>query len=168
MSGPAPTTREDFESWLAHMPVALQHFLETLPDDIREKLDYSLNSMDDLEDWLLRTYPSKQSMLAQTEAAKVGGSARYIGETIRKEIGGHWDIRLDDPALAFFGMPILTGFGEKSFPICPLTLVAASADRRTGRFIRTFVDNEKRRLASKGNERVTEEGIRRLNPKQIW
>jgi hypothetical protein len=149
MSKPALTTREDFESWVDYMAEGIKHFLNSLPEQVRVKLDYSPESLDVLEDWLLRTYPTTKSMLEADQAALVGGAARYVGETFRRRIGGLWDIRLDDPQFAFFAMPILTGFEERSTPICPLTLVTASGDRRTGKFIRTVMENTMKRLASK-------------------
>jgi hypothetical protein len=38
------STRDDFEHWLAHMPFALDDFLDGLPEEIRRGLDYSVES----------------------------------------------------------------------------------------------------------------------------
>jgi len=38
------TTRDQFEVWLAHMPFALDDFLDGLPEEIRRGLDYSVES----------------------------------------------------------------------------------------------------------------------------
>lgn len=84
-------------------------------------------------------------MLDPAEADQVDGIARYIGETLRKTVGGHWDIRLDDPKYVFYGLPELTGFGPRSTPVCPLTLATTAADRRTGKFLRGIADGMVRR-----------------------
>src|SRR5215207_2074572 len=139
MNQPALSTREDFEYWLSYMPDGLKHFFDSFPDRIRDKLDFSPESLDVLESWILETYPSTEAMLKPDQASRVGGAARYTGETFRKVLGGYWDIRFDDPNYAFFAIPILTGFNERPAPtpVSPLALTTSSADRRTGKFLRT-------------------------------
>lgn len=127
--------REDFQYWLADMDDAIERFMDGLPAEVRERLDFSPDSLDVLEAWILQRYASTQEMLASSESRVVDGLARYIGETFRKAIGGHWEIRLDDPKYVFYGMPQLTDFWDKPTPVGPLSLATASADRRTGRFL---------------------------------
>jgi hypothetical protein len=145
MERKALTTRYDFEYWLAYMDDALEDFLSKLPSYVREKLDFSPRSLDFLEEWLLNKYPSIQAMLDLTQSQIVDGAARYIGETFRRAIGGHWDIRLEDPKFAFFGMPILTGSDRILAPICPLAMTTTVADRRTGVYLRTVLENMQNR-----------------------
>lgn len=139
------TTRENFEYWLADMDDALERFFWQVPDPIREKLDYSASSLDVLEQWLLERYPSTQAMLVPAESQILNGIARYVGETLRKTVGGRWNIQLDDPAYAFHGLPEITGFSERATPECPITLATAAADRRKGDYLRTIVEALKRR-----------------------
>lgn len=143
------TTREDFDYWVADMDDALEHFIGTLPSEVRATLDYSIRSLDHLERWILENWPSPRAMLAPEEAPRVGGAARYIGETIRKNVGGYWDIDLDNRNNAYFGLPVVTGFSAQPTPVAPLTLATASADRRTGKYLSTVVENLKRRYGSK-------------------
>ena len=88
-------------------------------------------------------------MLQSEEAARVGGTARYIGEAIRKNVGGFWDIDLDNRNDAYFGLPVVTGFSSPPTPVFPFTLATASADRRTGKYISTVVENLQRRYRPK-------------------
>jgi hypothetical protein len=141
LSSNALTTRDDFEYWIVDMDDALNRFMQILPEPLREKLNYSPASLDYLEAWILDCYPNTSAMLENSQSQIVDGAARYIGETFRRAIGGYWDIRLDDPNTAFFGVPILIGFEERSTPIAPLALATASADRRTGNFIRSVLEN---------------------------
>lgn len=127
-----PTSRELFEYWLADMDDALARFTQRLPRDVAEKLDYSAASLDVLESWLLAHYPDIPSMRPESEADLVDGMARYVGETFRKHLGGRWDIELENPKYAYFGIPQLIGFWNNSTPVAPRTLVTTAADRRTG------------------------------------
>lgn len=146
MNRQALTTRDDFEYWLMDMDDALDYFLAILPPQIKDKLDFSPSSLSTLEAWILDEYPSIQAMLVSNQSRQVDGVARYIGETFRKSLGGHWDIHLDEPKFAYFGVPILTGYEEKPTPICPLTLATASAERRTGKYL-PILKNISNRLA---------------------
>jgi hypothetical protein len=142
-----PTTnRDDFENWLFDMDDALDRFRDDVPKVVRERLDYSFESLEPLEQWILQKYVDTKSMLVASEANTVDGIARYIGETFRKQVGGKWNIRLDDPEYVYYGLPELTGFSKSPTPICPHTLATASADRRTGTFIRTVLENAKKRI----------------------
>ena len=136
-STPRPT-RDDFDFWVADMDDALDRFRELLPEDVSRALDGSEASLDALEAWLLERYPDTQSMLAAEEAAIVDGAARYIGEILRRAVGGYWDIQLDDERDVYYGLPVITT-GEKATPVAPATLATAAADRRTGSFIRQVV-----------------------------
>jgi hypothetical protein len=150
MEDQAKTNLDDFNYWVADMDDALARFFDTLPASLRSKLNYSPESLEALERWILARYPSIEAARAAEESRIIDGLARYVGETFRKNAGGHWDINLDNPKAAFFSVPILTGFRT---PICPLALVTASTDRRTGRFIRTVLDNNLRRPTTDTGER---------------
>ena len=129
--------REEFEYWLFDMDDAIEGFLESLSIPVRGKLDSSPDSLDVLEAWLLDRYPKTESMLDRYEFPRVDDAARYIGETFRRTLGGYWDIKLDHPKNAYFGLPILTGFERPPTPICPLLLATASVDRRTGSYCKS-------------------------------
>lgn len=132
----ALSTREDFEYWLAYMPFALDEFLSSLPEEIRDKLDYSPQSLDTLESWILETYPSTQALMAEEHKHTLDGMARYIGRTFLQKLGGKWTINLDDPNDAYFGLPILVDHKCELSEICPMALATTSAHRRTGSCLR--------------------------------
>lgn len=133
------TTRDDFDYWVFEMDDALEHFLSHFSPKTRVKLDYTAASLTILESWIMETYSSTEAMLEQKEVQRVDGAARYLGETYRKVLGGYWDIRLEDPEYVFYGLPILTGFAEHMDSECPFSLITASADRRTGYYLRTVL-----------------------------
>jgi hypothetical protein len=140
MKRTALTTREDFESWLMAMDEFLGEFTEQQARTNQVQLDYSPESLRVVEQLILDKYPNTKAMLTSSEAVRVNGLACYIGETFRKALGGQWDVRLDDPKLAFFGVPILERRNPPSFVECPLSLATAAADRRTGEYLSTVLE----------------------------
>jgi hypothetical protein len=137
---------EAFNYWLAEMDSALERFLMMFAPDVRPRLDYSEESLDILEHWLLERFANPDAVLAASAKDALDGLARYVGETFRKQIGGRWEIRLDDTEYAFFGIPELTGFSERPTPICAHSLVTAASDRRSGSYLRSVLKNAKKRL----------------------
>jgi hypothetical protein len=141
--------QEQFEAWLAEMDNALRRFLGRLPEEVRIKLDHSPASLDVLEAWMLDRYQDNKPLHEQPEVSNLDGLARYVGETYRKALGGHWEIRLDDPTYVYYGLPQLTGFSEHPTPASPHTLVSAAVDRRTGKYLGTVLGNMTKRYKKK-------------------
>lgn len=143
MNRKASSTRDDFSYWLMDMDDALDRFKAQFPKQMSKQLDFSPASLDVLEASILDRYPDIKATRPLDQSQWVNGAACYIGETYRKALGGVWDINLDEPEYAFFGIPILkTGSREKVLSIhCPLSLATASTDRRTGTYLRTVLEN---------------------------
>jgi hypothetical protein len=142
------TVRDHFDDWLIDMDDAIDRFLNALPGNVRERLDFSPESLDVLERWLLERYPSLDAALAESEKDTLDGAARYVGETYRRTLGGRWDIELDDPKDVNYRLPVLTGFKGEYSRQSPVTLVTASLDRRAGSYLRTVLQNIQRRAAA--------------------
>ena len=139
--------KEDFEYWLFEMDNALDRFLHGIDEPTRCQLDFSPGSLNAREAWVLERYASPDDLMKPEAKQVLDCVARYIGETYRKQLGGRWQIRLDDPKYAFFGLPELTGFSERPTPISPHSLATAMVDRRNGTYVRTILENTKKRLA---------------------
>lgn len=137
--------KTQFEYWMIDMDDSLARFFNSWPEDVRKKLNYSIESLDAIEQLILDMYKNSDEMLAPESTRMLDGFARYIGETIRKNIGGHWDIELADPKYVYHGLPQLTGFAEKSTPECPISLATATASRRKGNYLRMIVNNMAKR-----------------------
>ncbi len=131
-----------FQVWLMEMDNAITGFIESVPPGIGEKLDGSVESLDELESLVLARFPSVEDAKKPDATKFLDGSARYAGEVLRKLTGSKWAIRHDDPKFAFYGLPILLG-GSKlgDMPECPLTLITAAIDRRKGTYLSTIVRN---------------------------
>ena len=124
------------------MDAALERFLPVVEKEMKSSLDYSIVLLKVLELWIKQNYNSVEEMKAKT--AHLDGCARYVGEVIRKQLGGKWDIDLERPDNVFYGLPIMVGdvYGSD----CPLSLVTASMSRSNDDFIFTIVGKMKNRM----------------------
>ena len=147
MTTNSASTRETFEVWIVAMDDVLDEFMAALPAPIRARLDYSPESLDVVENWLIEHFETPEALRA-AETLNLDGAARYIGETLRKNLGGHWTVELDDPKFVYHGLPILTGFKGENSPFSPHSLTSAATDRRTGTYLRTILNNVKKRAAA--------------------
>jgi hypothetical protein len=139
-------TVEEFDYWVFYMEDVLDDFLEWLPDDVSKKLDFSPSSLDVIEEWLLNRYSSTEAMLEFGQSEIVDAIVRYVGKIYRKAIDGVWDIILDESENAYYRFPIIRDKERNQVQGCPLTLTTASADRRTGNYLRTILENKTKRL----------------------
>ena len=130
-------SEDEFQEWLHDMDLIIGYLCNKMPDSIRKRLDYSVESLDVLEAWLLERYEHNDLMLEKSESLILDGCARYIGETFRHHLGGHWFIDRKDNC--YDGLPLVGGFGKFVAPKCPLTLASTSVDRRRGDFISTIL-----------------------------
>jgi len=133
--------REQFQYWLAHMDEALEEFMASVPPEVANKLDHSIKSLDVLEDLLLKRYDSFETAQASGDSKFFDGCARYVGETIRKHVGGKWRIVLDDKKNAHYAVPRLQDFDIPMMPMAPLHLCKAATDRRKGNYISGVIRN---------------------------
>lgn len=139
------TNSETFEYWLFDMDRALESFVTSMQENEGVDLDFTEASLSLLESWLLMHFPDVESANPLSEAGVLDGAARYVGETFRKNLGGKWLIDSEDSKNAFFGLPQISGMAGQTTQICPLTLVTASLDRRSGFFLRNIYENNARR-----------------------
>lgn len=138
---------DQFQAWLMEMDDAISAFRRTLPKAISDKLDFSAGSLGVLEKLILDTYPDVAAAKAPAESRRLDGMARYLGEVFRKHFGGKWKIDHSDRKNAFYGVPQLAGMKSQNVQFCPLALVTASTQRRTGSFFSKLFENYQRDAA---------------------
>jgi len=126
-------TRDDFEEWLMGIDSRIDSLRATLPADVAGALDYSAGSLDALEEWLLSRYASTSDVIDESEKEMLDLLASYVGEAFRTNIGGIWNIDLEDERNVYFNIPVLEQNGK--WRECPFTVVTAAADRRTGHYM---------------------------------
>jgi hypothetical protein len=125
--------RDSFEYWLFLMDEEIAEFMNSLPDNISMKMDYSADSLIQLESWLLSKYKTVKEILNASEKQNLDRFSRYVGETMRKNLGGIWNIELKNKKNVYYKIPVIE---KKGYWVeCPVTLVTASIDRRTGEYI---------------------------------
>ena len=64
-----------FEVWLIHMDDAIEGLFNSIPKEVRSRLDYSPESLDLLEKWLLEKYSSVQDALSEQSNPILDGAA---------------------------------------------------------------------------------------------
>ena len=104
------------------------------------KLDYSIESLDEIEGWILANYKEIKDLIADSKMLDY--LTIYIGETFRKYIGGKWFIDLKNKKNAYYGMPVLT---DPSYRLevykAPMTFATACIARQKGNYISTILRN---------------------------
>lgn len=139
--------RDDFECWIMQMDDEIDILIQTLPKELALKMDYSIDALSAIEIWLLDNFNSVAALMHQENKALLDRLGRYVGETIRKNTGGVWDIELEDEKCAFYRIPILrSDDNSEKWEECPLSLVTASIDRRKGNYIKKVVNALVKRL----------------------
>lgn len=130
--------RADFESWLFQMDDRLAEFIDELPSDIGRQMDFSLDSLTILEGWLLEQYGSTDEILEASQMQRLDDIARYVGETLRKNLGGIWNIDLKNKRNVYYKIPVIEKQG--AWTECPVSLVTAAMEDRSGSFIVGVLD----------------------------
>jgi hypothetical protein len=138
--------QEGFEGWFLFIDATIRQLIDELPEEVAGRLDFTTESLDALESWLLSKYDSPAAILQPTENWYLDRAAKYVGETIRRNAGGEWTIELEDQHYAYYGVPEIRS--EHFAAECPSTLVTASLDRRRGNYIRRIVENMLRKRHS--------------------
>ena len=129
-------SRAEFETWLAN-DLEVRDELATL---VGTDPGITVESLDELEEFLLRRYDSPGQALTLNERSVLDAAARQLGLVIILGIDDTaWDIDLTDPDDAYYRLPIVV---IDDGPVeCPLSLVTAALDRRTGDYLRKVVQN---------------------------
>ncbi len=125
--------QKSFQRWLQReLNPYLYRFLAMLPDDTRAKLDFSPGSLDVVEAWLIHRYPSPHPLMLPGSLSAWQGAAAYIGETMRRILGGQWSVDLKNEQDLYFDRPVLDHFPGCVLPICPELLTSLVLERRSG------------------------------------
>ena len=134
-------TQDDFEDWIILIDFKMDYFTGEFVKEQNLKLDYSIESLDELEGWILANYKEVNDLIADRKMLDY--LTVYVGETIRKNLGGKWVIDLENKENVFYSMPVVINPDRRRAPhLCPLTLSTASIDRQKGKFISTVVKNQ--------------------------
>lgn len=131
-------SEKDFEYWIFQMDDKLESFISSLYGDIKTHLDYSVASLNNVEEWLINTYKTPEAIDAMHRAITVDGFCRYIGEVFRKKLGGHWDMSFQNDSDVDAG-PFLSGFKQNKNRIYPYGLMKKVLHEKSGNFLKNEI-----------------------------
>lgn len=126
---------EEFQTWLARDP----DVREELEEMIGAQLGLDTLSLDTLETFLLRRFRTVEKAMELDQRAVLDAAGRHVGMVMLFNVDGtKWDIDLDHEDSVYYRLPIirLADGGQE----CPLSMVTACLDRRTGRYLRGLVE----------------------------
>lgn len=130
----ANLTREDFEAWMFAMSEKLEEFAAFFEKETQKKLSYSHQSINDIEEWLLRKFNSTEDILKAEHRYTLDMVSRYVGETFRENLRGKWDINLEHRQNAHYHLPVVVT--EKAAQaIAPHPLITKSVNMRGGSYM---------------------------------
>ncbi|PXF29991.1 hypothetical protein WH50_17650 [Pokkaliibacter plantistimulans] len=105
-----------FQDFMFEMSDVLESFI-SIANMNGYILDYSLNSLENLEHLIDSTEEKNDNFMNRC--------ARYLGEVFRKELGGHWDIDLENPVNYYYKLPVIAKFSATApdLTFCPLMII---------------------------------------------
>ena len=128
---------ENYTWWLNIMPDEMPR-LSILPKKVRSQLDYSPSSLDVIEEYIRANYTPDEMKDKKNKFAR-DLFARYIGETLRKNVAElYWSFESADEEHPFYGIPVLLPLGEEEHvpPMTP-TLWVVTLMEQEGSFLRS-------------------------------
>jgi hypothetical protein len=97
-----------FEDWKFVMNDALVEFFNKLPEELRDNLDFSVLSLNLLEQFILDNF-TQDSLKEENNMYWLDGFARYIGEIFKRSLNNAtWSINLKDEDEVYYGLPLIT------------------------------------------------------------
>lgn len=133
---------DNFEWWITCIPDKINRLEELIPKDIFGKLDYSIESFNVLEEYLLSKYTIKQ---VKNNPELHDCLASYLGTTYRRNIQkSEWYVELENEKDAFYGIPILRVSNLITFE--PHSYVTTLLDRKKGNLLSSTLERHKKYL----------------------
>lgn len=128
---------EIFNWWITFIPDKIFALEEKLPENLKDKLDFSVASLEILEKYLLENY-TLEGMMQDEEMWDY--CASYIGYTYKKNIfKAEWHIDLNDKNNIFYNMPCLHIPNLMSF--VPHSYVTALLSKKENNLLSSTVKN---------------------------
>lgn len=133
-------TKNNFQEWIFYISDKMDYFTEVFAEENNLKLDFSIESLDKLEKWIIEHYPTIDQLKDDSKILDL--LTIYIGQTLKKYIGGKWYMDLENEENAYYHMPVLTSPDYKGVIYkSPRTFATACVDRKRGNYISTIKKN---------------------------
>lgn len=128
---------EDFDDFL----MIMDEQLDALENDAEArgiKLDFSLSSLAKLEELFLKMANGADKDMRDRLIVYF---ARYLGEIVRTNYGGEWQLSLDDPKNVNFNTPVIVGHTPiQGLEFSPIGIMRAFALKRRPAMLWTAID----------------------------
>lgn len=125
---------DEFQEFLVEMDDVLDPFIESATQ-AGYKLDYSLDSLGELE----RLYLDRHAQ--EDEQLLLNRCARYLGELFRLTVGGRWQL-CTTPRGVYFKLPIIADYSDRGLEYCPIEIMRTLALRKNPGFLRRTVEGD--------------------------
>jgi hypothetical protein len=126
---------EEFQSWFVRDYDRREELYELMGGDP----GIGLESLDDLEQFLLGRFDSVEEALELDGRGVTDAAGRHVGLVVMLATEGvQWGVELDERDSVYFRLPVLKfpdGYEE-----CPITMVTAALDRRSGSYLRPLAE----------------------------
>jgi hypothetical protein len=121
------------ESWRKTVQENIQEFLSDLPPQDRENLNYSIESLDTLENWIITTYPETMTKEEESNTFIHVGVMYYIGEVYRKYLDAYWNVHFAEiePDYRYGDDPVIEGI-FRDMAVWPWGLIKDVLEKRKG------------------------------------
>jgi hypothetical protein len=135
--------KEDRYTWWLNIMQDEMPRLSILPKEVRDRLDYSLDSLDVIEKYIVDNYTPEDIQDRRNKFA-CDLFVRYIGETFRKNFPDlYWSFETQDGPNGYYGIPVLSSLDTKGVPLTPTVWVTTLIERREGSFLRSQAKSSK-------------------------
>ena len=129
--------KQDFELWVEKTPEVINYNTTSLPIAVSVRLDYSLGSLDVLEEHLISNF-NLETIFLEENKSYFDFSARYVGETFKRNLPhSRWKINLEDKSHPYYGLPVITGSPDQRVDYSPYSLIVACLEGNSGKSLRT-------------------------------
>lgn len=127
--------QDKFELFMFNMSDYLDD-LQSKSEQLGYNLDYTLKSLNDLEDYLTKNEVNENS-------DDIESIACYFGEVVRKNVGGRWDCDLKDESDLYYGKPVIIGHTTPDdLMLSPFDSVMIYILRPTKGFFLSVIEND--------------------------
>jgi len=143
---------DSFGEWSAIVSNNIQNFISTLPEPISAELNYSMDSLSILGNWLIEQYPYPNSDKKQNGRIEIhNGLIYYVGEVYRKYLEGHWNVHFKElePDYEYGEEPVIEGF-HHDVALCPYQVVLLTLSQNDGETLKRVLVNYMQLYKHKG------------------
>ena len=113
---------EMFDKFYLKVDFRIGH-LKNVAKEAGYNLDLSVESLDVLEDYILK-------MNIDSDHDLYDDVASYIGEVVRNTYGGKWECCLDKKNSLFYGLPVISNFNKYGVLLSPYSLLKIFIHRK--------------------------------------